>query len=42
MIFSTLEDDFQHKASKSDYVEIKVIVPRNALEKAIRDVLQTS
>ena len=42
MIFNTLEDDFQHKAPKSDYVEIKVIVPKDALEKAIQDALQTS
>ena len=42
MIFNTLKDDFQHKESRNDYVVIKVIVPREALEKAIQDAIQAS
>ena len=42
MIFNTLKDDFQDRESRSDYIVIKVIVPRETLEKAIQDAIQAS
>jgi len=42
MIFQTLSEDFYYKKSKNDYIEIKVMIPRDFLEKAIQDTLYVS
>ena len=37
MIFQTLNEDFQYRKPKKDYIEIKIKIPRDILEKAIQD-----
>ena len=39
MIFQTLNKDFQYREPKKDYIEIKIRIPRDILEKAIQDAL---
>ena len=37
MIFNTLSEDFRYRNPKKDYIEIKIRIPRDILEKAIQD-----
>ena len=37
MIFQTLSEDFRYRNPKKDYIEIKIKIPRDILEKAIQD-----
>jgi hypothetical protein len=37
MIFNTLSEDFRYRNPKKDYIEIKIKIPRDILEKAIQD-----
>ena len=39
MIFNTLSKDFRYRNPKKDYIEIKIRIPRDILEKAIQDAL---
>jgi len=39
MIFQTLNEDYQHREPRKDYIEIKVRIPRYLIEKAIQEHL---
>jgi hypothetical protein len=39
MIFQTLSKDFQYRKPKKEHIEIKIRIPRDVLEKVIRDAL---
>ena len=42
MIFRTIREDYDYRESRSDYIEIRIRVRRDGLEKAIQDLLSRS